>query len=91
MEPEGSLPCTQELANGRILSQINPADILTIYLRSILILSFHPRLGLPSGILLSGFPSNILYAFQVFHKCYMPRPCNQTWFHHTNKRGVSIF
>jgi hypothetical protein len=34
-----------------------------IYLRSILILSTHLRLGLPSGLLPSGFPTNILYAF----------------------------
>jgi hypothetical protein len=34
-----------------------------ISLRSILILSTHQRLGLPSGLLHSGFPTNILYAF----------------------------
>jgi hypothetical protein len=34
-----------------------------ISLRSILILSTHLRLGLPSGLLPSGFPSNILFAF----------------------------
>jgi hypothetical protein len=35
-----------------------------IALRSILILSTHLRLGLPSGLLPSGFPTNILYAFR---------------------------
>jgi hypothetical protein len=34
--------------------------------RSILILSTHLRLGLPSGPSPSGFPTNILYAFFVF-------------------------
>jgi hypothetical protein len=34
-----------------------------ISLRSILILSTHLRLGLPSGLFLSEFPTNILYAF----------------------------
>jgi hypothetical protein len=34
-------------------------------LRSILILSTHLRFGLPSGLFLSGFPTNILYAFLV--------------------------
>jgi hypothetical protein len=32
-------------------------------LRYILILSIHLRLGLPSGLFTSGFPTNILYAF----------------------------
>ncbi|PNF17722.1 hypothetical protein B7P43_G07382, partial [Cryptotermes secundus] len=33
--------------------------------RSILILSTHLHLGLPSGLFPSGFPTNILYAFLV--------------------------
>jgi hypothetical protein len=36
-----------------------------ISLRSILLLSTHLRLGLPSGLYPSGFPTNILYAFLV--------------------------
>jgi hypothetical protein len=31
-----------------------------------LILSTHLRLGLPSGLFPSGFPTNILYAFFLF-------------------------
>jgi hypothetical protein len=34
--------------------------------RSILILSTHQHLGFPSGLLPSGFPTNILYAFLFF-------------------------
>jgi hypothetical protein len=34
-----------------------------IALKSVLILSSHLRLGLPSGLLISGFPAKILYAF----------------------------
>jgi hypothetical protein len=46
-----------------ILTQINPIHTFPSYLRSILILSTYLRLGLPSGLFPSGFPTNILYAF----------------------------
>jgi hypothetical protein len=54
-----------------ILSQIDPLHTIPshpipshpICLRSILILPTHLRLGLPSGLFPSGFPTNILYAF----------------------------
>jgi hypothetical protein len=49
-----------------ILSQINPIHTIPSYLRSILILSTHLRLGLPSGLFPSGFLTNILYAFLFF-------------------------
>jgi hypothetical protein len=42
-------------------TQSNP-----ISLRFILILSIHLRLGLPSGLLPCGFPTNILYAFLFY-------------------------
>jgi hypothetical protein len=49
-----------------ILSQINPVHTIPSYLRSILIFSTHLRLGLPSGLLPFGFPTNILYAFLFY-------------------------
>jgi hypothetical protein len=51
-----------------------------IYLRSILILFTHLRLGLPSGLFPSGIPTNILYTFLFFpHSCYMPCPSRPPW------------
>jgi hypothetical protein len=44
-----------------IVSQIDSVHTIPSYLRSILILSNHIRLGLPSGLFPSGFPTNILY------------------------------
>jgi hypothetical protein len=49
-----------------IRSQINPVYTLPRYLLgSILILSFHLRLSLPSCLLPSGFPAKMLYVFLV--------------------------
>jgi hypothetical protein len=42
--------------------------------RSILILFSHLRLGLPSKLLPSGFPTKILYAVLLYlHASYMPK------------------
>jgi hypothetical protein len=67
MELEGSLLCSQEPTTGPYSEpdQSNPSH--HIFLRSILILSTHLRHGLPSGLLPSGFPTNILYAFLFPH------------------------
>jgi hypothetical protein len=47
-----------------MLSQIDPVHTTRpISLRSILILSTHLHLGLPSGLYPSGFPTDILYVF----------------------------
>jgi hypothetical protein len=64
MEPEGSSPCSQEPSPlVPTLSQIDPVHIIPSYLRYILILSTHLRLGLPSGLFPYGFSTEILYAF----------------------------
>jgi hypothetical protein len=64
MEPEVSLPCSQELSSGPYPEpdQSNPYHH-PIYLGYILILSIHLRLCLPSGPFPSVFPTNVLYAF----------------------------
>jgi hypothetical protein len=60
MEPEGSLLCSQEPSTG---PYPEPDKSHPISRRSILILSTHLRLGLPSGLFPSGFRTYILYAF----------------------------
>jgi hypothetical protein len=60
MEPEGSMPCSQEPSTGPY-PEPHPSN--PISLRSILILTTHLRLGIPIGLFPSGFPTNILHAF----------------------------
>jgi len=45
------------------LSHMNPFHFVMPCLSPILILYFHLRLGLPSGLFPAGFPTKILYAF----------------------------
>jgi hypothetical protein len=59
MEPEGSLPCSQEPSTD----PYPEPDGSSPYLISILISSTHLRPGFPSGLYPSGFPTNPLYGF----------------------------
>jgi hypothetical protein len=73
LEPEGSIPCSQEPPTGPYPKpyQSNPSH--PISLRSIIILSNHLHLGLLSGLFPSGFPTNILHSIPLLpHSCYTP-------------------
>ena len=64
MEPEGSLPHSQEPAIWPYSEpdQSRPCPPHPTSRRSILILSSHLRMGLSNGLLPSGFPTTTLYA-----------------------------
>jgi hypothetical protein len=56
MDPEGSLPSSQEPPLNPILSEINPVIPLFLFcLRLVLIVTTDLHLGLPSGFFPSGF------------------------------------
>jgi hypothetical protein len=73
IEPEGSSPCSQKPSTGPYPEPVRSSPHHPIL--SILILRTHLRLGLPSGLFPSSFPTNILYTFpRLPHSCYMPCP-----------------
>jgi hypothetical protein len=62
MEPECSLPCSQEPTTGHWARLIQPILPHPVSLTPILLPS-QRRHGLPSGLFPSGFPTKILCAF----------------------------
>ena len=55
--------------------------------RSILILQFHLRLCLPSGLFPSGFSTKTLYTPLLSPTCYMTHPPHSSGFDHPNNTG----
>jgi len=51
------------------------------------ILSTHLRLGLPSGLFPSGFPSKTLYTPLLTHTSHMPSPSHSSLFYHPHNNG----
>jgi hypothetical protein len=84
MEPEGSLPCSQEPSTGPYPKPYRSSPYRPILsLKSILILSTHLSLCLPSSLFLSDFPTNILYAF-LFSPVRAICPVHPPWLDHSN-------
>ena len=81
------------LTSVRLLSLSWVSPIQSIYphptsWRSILILSIHLRLGLPIGLLPSGFPSKTLYTPPLLtHMRHMPNPSHSSRFYHPHNVG----
>jgi hypothetical protein len=50
-----------------------------ISIRSILILSCHLRVGIPSGLFTSASQPKCLHISHLAHTCYMPRPSHPPW------------
>jgi hypothetical protein len=76
-EPAVSSPYLQEPNIGPYPepTESNPPPPQPKSLSSVLIPSSHLRLGLPSGLFTSDFPTKILYTFLSFpHECHVSRP-----------------
>ena len=59
--------------------------------RSVLILSTHLRLGLPNGLLPSGFPTKNLYKPPLHkHTRHMPSPSHSSRFYHPHNIGWAV-
>jgi hypothetical protein len=82
--PEGYCRCHKNPPSDPIHSQTNLTHTLpTFFLRYILILSSHLRLGL---LVVSPFklPDQNFVHSHHFHACYMPRPSHSPWVYEAN-------
>jgi hypothetical protein len=85
IEPEGHYHVHKSPPLDPIISKINPFHTTPSSLRSILILSTHLHLGLPSDLFFpAGLPINILLHSSSPHLCYMPCPSPPPWLDHSN-------
>jgi hypothetical protein len=74
MEPEGSLPCSQEPFAGHHPG-LNPIHTHQPYCAKIHFpIIFYPCLGLLSGPFTSCFQPNFIYISHYLHASYIPRP-----------------
>jgi hypothetical protein len=83
MEPEGSLPCSQEPSTGPYPEPDRSSPTHPISLRFISILSTHLRWSSQRSLSLwlsHQYPTCIPSP----HSCYMPRPSHPPWLDHSN-------
>jgi hypothetical protein len=74
MEPEGSIPLSQEVSTGPYREPVHSIPPYPISPRFILILFTHLHLGLLSGLFPSDFPTNNICVPRNLHSCCMSCP-----------------
>jgi hypothetical protein len=81
--------CVHKSPPLAILSQMNPTHTFhPMFLRVILIISSHLRLGLAHGLFPLDFPTKIVHASYLSHEYYMHCQSHLPWFDHY---AASIF